>query len=82
MWIDSMAPRMIRQAARDAPPSLSERLEEEWLADLSGLPGPMSRLSFAVGLLPGRNGRQPRSRHSERCGDQFTDTGTNMGTNM
>jgi len=32
-WIDRVAPRMIRQAASTAPADLSDRLEEEWLAD-------------------------------------------------
>jgi biopolymer transport protein ExbD len=48
-WIDGIAPRMIRLAARSAPQSLCERLEEEWLADLSQRPGRMSRLCFAFG---------------------------------
>jgi biopolymer transport protein ExbD len=40
---------MIRRAARSAPQSLSERLEEEWLADLAEQRGRMSQLSFALG---------------------------------
>jgi biopolymer transport protein ExbD len=48
-WIDGIAPRMIRLAARNAPQSLCERLEEEWLADLSARPGRMSRLKLAFG---------------------------------
>jgi biopolymer transport protein ExbD len=49
MWIDGIAPRIIQLAARNAPESLAERLEEEWLADLSERPGQISRLSFAFG---------------------------------
>ena len=48
-WIDALAHRMLRRAARTAPESLSERLEEEWLADLSERRGLVSRLSFALG---------------------------------
>jgi len=48
-WIDRAASRMIRRAARTAPQSLSERLEEEWLADLAQRCGRMSQLSFAFG---------------------------------
>jgi biopolymer transport protein ExbD len=48
-WIDSMAPRLIRQAARAAPGDLADRLQEEWLADLADRPRRMSRLRFALG---------------------------------
>jgi biopolymer transport protein ExbD len=50
-WIDGIARRMIRLAARHAPESLCERLEEEWLADLSERPGRMSRLRLACGCF-------------------------------
>jgi TonB family protein len=40
---------LIRYAARSAPPPLSERLEEEWLADLAERGSTMSRLRFALG---------------------------------
>jgi periplasmic protein TonB len=40
---------LIQHAARNAPPSLSERLEEEWLADLAERRGAMARLRFGVG---------------------------------
>jgi periplasmic protein TonB len=39
----------IERAARCAPASLSERLEEEWLAELAARSGTLSRLRFAVG---------------------------------
>jgi biopolymer transport protein ExbD len=48
-WIDGLAHRVIRRAARHVPEALCERLEEEWLADLSERSGRMSRLSFALG---------------------------------
>jgi hypothetical protein len=48
-WIDRVAPRVIQRAARNAPQPLSERLEEEWLADLAERRGRMSQLSFALG---------------------------------
>jgi TonB family protein len=40
---------LIRSAAGRAPGGLSERLEEEWLADLESRPGKMSRLRLAFG---------------------------------
>ena len=33
--LDSIARRVIERAARRAPAALSERLQEEWMADLS-----------------------------------------------
>lgn len=40
---------LIHHAARGAPASLSERLEEEWLADLADRRSTLSRLRFALG---------------------------------
>jgi TonB family protein len=40
---------LIQHAARCAPASLSERLEEEWRADLAARSSAMSRLRFALG---------------------------------
>jgi TonB family protein len=40
---------LIRHGARSAPPALTERLEEEWLADLAGRASALSRLRFALG---------------------------------
>jgi len=48
-WADWIAHRVIGHAARRIPGSLSERLEEEWLADLATRRKPMGRLWFAVG---------------------------------
>jgi TonB family protein len=48
-WVDGIARRVIHGAARRAPDSLSERLEEEWLADLAAQRGPIARLRFALG---------------------------------
>jgi TonB family protein len=45
----SIAQRLIQRAARRAPGSLSERLKEEWLADLASQRGPIARLRFALG---------------------------------
>jgi len=47
--MNDFALRLIRHAARNAPPSLSERLEEEWLADLSARQGTLSRVLFGLG---------------------------------
>ncbi len=48
-WVDGLGQDVIRRAARRAPAGLSERLEEEWLADFLERPGQFSRLRFAVG---------------------------------
>jgi TonB family protein len=40
---------LIEHAARRAPPPLSQRLEEEWLADLAARDGRLSRLGFGLG---------------------------------
>jgi TonB family protein len=47
--MESLARRLIHHAARRAPGPLSERLAEEWLADLSERPQGFSRLRFAIG---------------------------------
>jgi TonB family protein len=46
---EGLARWLIKHAARTAPPSLSERLEEEWLADLEARRGLIERLRLAVG---------------------------------
>jgi TonB family protein len=48
-WVDGFARSLIQHAARTAPASLSERLEEEWLADFEQRRGPLARLRFGVG---------------------------------
>jgi TonB family protein len=48
-WVDGITHRLIHRAARRAPESLSERLEEEWLADSAQQGGPIMRLRFAFG---------------------------------
>jgi TonB family protein len=48
-WVDGLARSVIQHAARSAPASLSERLEEEWLADFEERSGPLARLRFGVG---------------------------------
>jgi periplasmic protein TonB len=47
--LEMLIHRLIRHAARSVPPSLAERLEEEWLADLAARRGALSRLRFAAG---------------------------------
>jgi hypothetical protein len=44
-----LATRLVHYAARYAPSGLSERLEEEWLADLAAQTGQFARLRFALG---------------------------------
>ena len=48
-WVDALARSLIQHAARNAPASLSERLEEEWLADFAERRGPMARVRFGIG---------------------------------
>ncbi len=48
-WGNEVAQRLIRHAARSAPPPLADRLEEEWLAHLATRHGPTSRLLFGLG---------------------------------
>jgi TonB family protein len=48
-WTEGVGHWLIHHAACRAPASLSQRLEEEWLADLAARPSTMSRLSFAIG---------------------------------
>jgi TonB family protein len=48
-WIDGLARSLIQHAARNAPPSLSERLAEEWLADYAERRRPIARLRFGIG---------------------------------
>lgn len=40
---------LVQRAARRSPAALTERLEEEWLADLAAQRGALSRLRFALG---------------------------------
>lgn len=48
-WDLAAARQLIGRAARKAPPGLAERLEEEWLADLTARQGAFSRISFGLG---------------------------------
>ena len=48
-WDLSVARQLVSYAARKAPPGLTERLEEEWLADLVGRKGAFSRIRFGMG---------------------------------
>jgi TonB family protein len=48
-WVAGLTQWLIHRAARNAPESLSERLEEEWLADVHARSRAWSRLSFALG---------------------------------
>jgi TonB family protein len=47
--IDGIAQGLIHRAARRVPGTLSERLEEEWLADVAQQAGRVARLRFALG---------------------------------
>jgi TonB family protein len=40
---------LVRYAARQAPPELAQRLEEEWLADLAARPSAFARIRFGLG---------------------------------
>jgi TonB family protein len=48
-WMDGVGQRLIRHASRRAPESLSQRLQEEWLADWAARTSALSRLRFALG---------------------------------
>jgi TonB family protein len=48
-WMDLVGQRLIRHAARRAPESLSQRLQEEWLADWAVRTSALSRLRLAIG---------------------------------
>jgi periplasmic protein TonB len=47
--VEGFARALIRHAARNAPVALSERLEEEWFADLAARRGSIACLRFALG---------------------------------
>jgi len=47
--LDQLTIRLIEHAARHTPPALSQRLQEEWLADLAARAGRVSRLRLAAG---------------------------------
>lgn len=48
-WLEGVVSGLIQHAAQKAPPELSERLAEEWHADLAARRGAIARLSFALG---------------------------------
>jgi len=47
--VDGIARSLVQHAARKAPTSLAQRLEEEWLADFEERRSSLSRLRFGVG---------------------------------
>lgn len=47
--LSELADRLIRRAAAMAPATLTERLQEEWLADMAARDSVISRLRFALG---------------------------------
>lgn len=48
-WDQTLALYLVRHAARKAPPGLTERLAEEWQADLMGRQRALSRIRFGLG---------------------------------
>jgi TonB family protein len=48
-WTEDVSHWLIHQASCRAPESLSQRLQEEWLADLAERRSAISRLRFAIG---------------------------------
>lgn len=48
-WDRALAGRLVSCAARKAPPGLADRLQEEWLADLTTRQGAFPRIRFALG---------------------------------
>jgi hypothetical protein len=49
-WANRASHWLIHHAAHKAPGALSDRLEEEWLADLEARASSVSRLRFALGV--------------------------------
>lgn len=50
-WSPRLAERLVRFAAKRTPRHLQERCQQEWLADLSEIPGRFSKLLWAVGTI-------------------------------
>lgn len=48
-WDLTVARQLVGCAARNAPPGLAQRLEEEWLADLAARQGSFARIRFGLG---------------------------------
>jgi protein TonB len=48
-WSEGLTRWLIQHAARNAPASLSERLAEEWLADVAERRGALARMRFGIG---------------------------------
>jgi transmembrane sensor len=48
-WADGPIAWIVQRAAKLAPEAMCQRLEEEWLADLSALDGSLLRVRFALG---------------------------------
>ena len=53
--LEGLVLSLVHRAARSAPPALSDRLEEEWLADLGARHGTLARLCFALGCTWARH---------------------------
>jgi len=49
--VEEIARSLVQHAARRAPASLAQRLEEEWLADFAERRGQLARLRFGVGCV-------------------------------
>jgi TonB family protein len=49
--VDGIARSLVQHAARRAPESLAERLEEEWLADFAERKSRLARLRFGIGCV-------------------------------
>lgn len=71
---DQLARWLVHSAARRAPPPFPERLEEEWLADLSARGGPMSRLRFGLGCCWAAT-----VIYHEHCGTSVAAAGSSRG---
>jgi len=50
-WSPRLAERLVRFAAKKTPRDLQERCQQEWLADLSEIPGRFSKLLWALGAI-------------------------------
>jgi hypothetical protein len=66
---------LIHHAARHAPDSVAERLEEEWLADLEARPSGVVASALHHRLLLGDPGDRFRASAGKGCGKQFCRSG-------
>ena len=50
-WLPWATEQTLRLAVRCLPPELRDRYDEEWRADVEAVPGTLSKLCWALGLI-------------------------------